>query len=156
MGERDNSLKTDDKQSSKASERGKILIIDDDIDFVDSTRALLKDRYEVITANSGDEGWSKLNENPDLVILDVLMNRRGEGFIFCRKMRKDERFSGIPVIMLTSMRQQTGFSFLKDDPRDERFLPVDEFLEKPVQPSELILKIEKLLKDKRKKTMDSI
>lgn len=126
-------------------EKKKILIIDDDIDFVASIKVILENKYEVLSAYSGEEGWQKLQEMPDLIILDVMMDRRGEGFIFSRRMRKEEKFSKIPILMLTGMRQQTGFFFPKDDPKDAQFLPVDEFVEKPVESDVLLNKIEKLL-----------
>lgn len=129
-------------------EKKKILIVDDDVDFVETIKVVLETKYQVITAYSGEEGWQKLPEMPDLIILDVMMDRRAEGFIFSRKMRKDEKFSKIPILMLTGMREQTGFFFPKDDPRDNYFLPVDEFVEKPIAPENLLSKVEELLKIK--------
>lgn len=126
-------------------DKKKILIIDDDIDFVASIKVVLETKYDVLTAYSGEDGWRMLDEMPDLIILDVLMDKRGEGFIFSRKMRKDVKYSKIPILMLTGMREQTGFFFPKDDPRDEKFLPVEEFVEKPVSPKDLLEKVEKLL-----------
>ena len=126
--------------------RKKILMVDDDEDFREAYRIFLETKYEVVTAGSGEEGWKKLEEEtPDLLILDVMMDNRGEGFIFSRKMKKDDRFSHIPIIMLTGMREQTGFYFVRDDPRDSKFLPVDEFLEKPVDHMVLMEKVEELL-----------
>lgn len=133
----------------------KILIIDDDIDFVASIKVVLETKYDVLTAYSGEEGWQMLDEMPDLIILDVLMDKRGEGFIFSRKMRKEEKYSKIPILMLTGMREQTGFFFPKNDPRDERFLPVNEFVEKPIQPQDLLEKVEKLLKNKELEALAS-
>ena len=124
----------------------KILIIDDDIDLVEATKNVLEGIYSVNVANSGTEGWKKLEEDiPDLIILDVMMENRAEGFIFSRKMRKIEKYSRIPILMLTGMREQTGFAPIKEDPRHPKFLPVDEFMEKPVKPAELLDRIEKML-----------
>ncbi|UCE49106.1 MAG: response regulator [Phycisphaerales bacterium] len=123
-----------------------ILIIDDDPDFVEITQALLETKqYKVSCAYNADEGFSKLEEEiPDLIILDVMMGKGAEGFIFARKMRKDPRFAEIPVLMLTSMLEQTGFDF-PGERIHPRFLPVDEYMEKPLEPQVLLEKIEQQL-----------
>ncbi|UCF15966.1 MAG: response regulator [Phycisphaerales bacterium] len=123
-----------------------ILIIDDDPDFVEITQALLETKqYKVGCAYNADEGFSKLEEEiPDLIILDVMMGKGAEGFIFARKMRKDPRFAEIPVLMLTSMLEQTGFDF-PGERIHPRFLPVDEYMEKPLEPQVLLEKIEQQL-----------
>jgi len=127
------------------SEAG-ILIIDDDPDFVRITRTILeKERYRVICAYNADEGFAKLEEGtPDAIILDIMMGRGAEGFIFARKIRKDPRFAAIPILMLTSMREQTGFDF-PGERIHPKFLPVDEYCEKPIEPKILLEKIEELL-----------
>jgi len=124
----------------------KILIIDDDPDFVSATKSILEKHYHVSCAYNGKDGWQRLKqERPDLIILDVLIEKRGEGFIFSRELRKKSNFRDVPIIMVTGMRQQTGFFFVKSDPRDPKFLPVDMFMEKPVSPPELLFNIGNLL-----------
>lgn len=130
-------------------EQKKVLIIDDDTDFVEATKVVLEVKYQVIVAYNGEEGRQKLKEEkPDLIILDMIMGRKGEGFIFSREMRKNPEFSHIPILMLTGMREQTGFFPIQDDPRHPKFLPVDEFIEKPIEPQDLLKKVEELLKIK--------
>lgn len=125
----------------------KILIIDDDPDYVRATKSVLERYYHVSCAYNGREGWQKLRqEKPDLIILDVMMEKKAEGFIFSRELRKERDFHDIPVIMLTGMRRQTGFFFAKEDPRHSKFLPVDVFIEKPVNPTELLTNTENLLR----------
>ncbi len=126
-----------------------ILIIDDDPDFVEVTKVILETRqYNVMSAHSPDEGWAKMEaELPDAIILDVMMGRGAEGFIFARKMRKDARFDKIPILMLTSMREQTGFD-IPGDRIHPKFLPVDDYIEKGVEPQVLLDKIEQLLAKK--------
>lgn len=116
----------------------KILIIDDDIDLVEAMRLTLESAgFEVIDAQDGQKGLDKLKaENADLVILDVMMGTQDEGFHVAYQIRNDEQTSDIPVIMVTAVGQETGFSFDKD--KDEDFLPVQEFLEKPIDPENLI------------------
>ena len=119
----------------------KILIIDDDIDLVEAMRLTLENAgFEVIDAQDGLKGLEKVrNEKPDLVILDVMMGSQDEGFHVAYQIRQDEELKNIPIIMLTAVGQETGFKFDKD--KDEDFLPVEEFIEKPVDPHKLIERI---------------
>ena len=81
---------------------------------------------------------------PDAIILDIMMGRGAEGFVFARKIRKNSRFAKIPILMLTSMREQTGFEF-PGERIHPKFLPVDEYVEKPIEPRALLARIEHLL-----------
>jgi DNA-binding response OmpR family regulator len=124
----------------------KILIIDDDNDFAEATKIILESRnYEVISADNTKEGLLLLeNENPDLLILDIMMENKAAGIIISRQLRKNPKFQKLPILMLTGMREQTGF-FFPDEPKHSTFLPVNEFLEKPSLPEILLEKVEKLL-----------
>lgn len=126
-----------------------ILIIDDDPDFVAVATAILETKqYNVRFAYDPEEGMAELEkEVPDALILDVMMGKGAEGFILARKIRKDTRFTKMPILMLTSMREQTGFDF-PGERIHEKFLPVDDYVEKGVEPEELLDKIEKLLTKK--------
>ena len=119
-----------------------VLIVDDDPDFVAATQAILeREQYKVISAYDGDGGFAKLHEEtPDVVILDVMMGRRAEGFVFARKMRRDPRFDRIPILMVTGMSEQTGFR-IPGGPIHPKFLPVDEYIEKPIEPQDLLTRI---------------
>jgi len=123
-----------------------ILIIDDDPDFVDVTKAVLETRqYKVDCAYNADEGFARLEaEVPDLIILDIMMGKCAEGFIFARKIKKDPRLAKIPILVLTSMREQTGFDF-PGERIHPKFFPVDEYVEKPIEPQVLLEKIEQQL-----------
>lgn len=116
----------------------KIIIIDDDVDLVEAMRITLENAgFEVIDAQDGKKGVEKIKkESPDLVILDVMMGSQDEGFFVAYEIRNDPELSDIPIIMLTAIGQETGFSFNKE--KDEDFLPVNEFLEKPVDPDKLV------------------
>ena len=72
----------------------KILILDDDNDFTEATKVILESRdYEVITADNTEEGLNLLeNENPDLLILDIMMENKVAGIIISRKLRKNPKF----------------------------------------------------------------
>ena len=119
----------------------KILIIDDDIDLVEAMRMTLEaEGFEVIDAQDGKKGLDKIaKEKPDLIILDVMMETQDEGFHIAYQIRNNPQTTDLPIIMLTAVSQETGFSFDKE--KDEEFLPVDEFLEKPVNPDFLIEKV---------------
>ena len=116
----------------------KIMIIDDDIDLVEVMRITLEsDNYEVIDAQEGAKGLEILKkEKPDLLILDVMMGTLDEGFHLAYQIRNDEEIKDIPILMITAVGAQTGFDF--DKQQDKDFLPVDEFIEKPVNPQVLL------------------
>jgi CheY-like chemotaxis protein len=126
----------------------RVLLIDDDADLVGTIRVVLESKgYEVSAADSGDKALQVLaaGPRPDVMVLDVMMAGRGDGIIFARKVRKLDAFKDIPVVMLTGMREVTGFRPIQDDPRDPIFLPVDVFLEKPVKPDVLLARIAEVL-----------
>ncbi|MHC4570038.1 MAG: response regulator [Planctomycetota bacterium] len=127
----------------------KILIIDDDPDFVEVTKVLFETRqYDVSTAYDPEEGLAKLEQEvPDALILDIMMGKGAEGFIVARKIRKDSRFDKMPILMMTSMREQTGFDF-PGQRIHSKFLPVDEYIEKGVEPQVLLDKVEQQLAKK--------
>lgn len=116
----------------------KILVIDDDIDLVEVIRLTLeKSGFEVIDAQDGEHGYNiAAKEKPDLILLDIMMTTQDEGFHIAYKIRSNPEIADIPIIVLTAVGQETGFKFDKD--KDEEFLPVDDFLEKPVSPEKLV------------------
>ncbi len=123
----------------------KILLVDDDPDFVDATKLILeKSGHQIVCAHTGEEGWKKAQaENPDLFLLDVMMETPDEGFQLAYKIRNDKKLKAKPILLLTAVGKVTGFQF--DKKRDEDFLPVEEYIEKPVKPEVLIEKINKAL-----------
>jgi len=76
-------------------------------------------------------------EGADVIILDVMMRECAEGFVLARRIKNENRFSKIPILMLTGMQDATGLYF-PAAPIDRKFLPVDEYLEKPVEPKVLL------------------
>jgi len=122
-----------------------ILIIDDDIDLVEIIRVTLEnENFEVIDAQNGDRGVSMAKDrNPDLILLDVMMSKVDEGFQVAYELRGDPNTKDIPILMLTAVVDQSGFAF--DPEKDAEFLPVDEFLEKPVSPRKLVDMVRKHL-----------
>jgi CheY-like chemotaxis protein len=127
------------------TDKAKILIVDDDIDFVESTKTILESKpYEVIVAHEGEEGLKKAREeNPDLILLDVIMPVK-DGFTAAEQLRKDPELSKIPVIMLTAFSSKRQESSI---PVSRGFaLEAEEYLEKPVTPDVLLATVEKCLK----------
>jgi len=125
--------------------KAKILIVDDDIDFVESTKTILESKpYEVIVAYEGEEGLKKASEEaPDLILLDVIMPVK-DGFTAAEQLRKDPKLSKIPVIMLTAFSSKRQESSI---PVSRGFtLEAEEYLEKPVSPDVLLATVEKCLK----------
>ena len=122
-----------------------ILVIDDDIDLVEVIRVTLESEgYRVIDAQNGKRGLELARQEiPDLVLLDVMMGTMDEGFQVAYELRKDDSTSDVPILMLSAVSDQTGFSF--DPARDQEFLPVNEFLEKPLSPRKLIDMVRKHL-----------
>ncbi len=122
------------------ADRIRVLLVDDDPDFIEANSIILDaSGFEVLTASSGAEGLKKVQEEkPDVVVLDVMMENTDEGFAVARKIRR-KLHSDVPIIMLTSVSQATGYSFDPEEHPD--FFPVDQFLEKPVSPTTLVQKI---------------
>lgn len=127
----------------------KILIIDDDPDILLSVRMSLEPKgYEVIEAKNGTEGIEMLkSDRPDLIILDVMMDTKTEGFQLALKLRNPDPgseyavFKDIPILMLTAIHSTTPLQF---EP-DIDYLPVDLFVDKPIDPDDLVGKVEYLL-----------
>lgn len=132
-------------------DKPKILIIDDDPDVVELVRITLEaNNYSVFSAKNGTEGLRLVKEiRPDLIILDVMMDTMTEGFQVTYQLRSQEpqseyrEFSKIPIIMLTGISQKMHMKLSPE--KDKDYLPVDEFLEKPIWTDPLLEKIKKLL-----------
>ena len=130
-------------------ENGNILIVDDDPDFAVMMKVALEgDNHTVDTAGGRAEGMEKLKAaKPDLLILDVMMAGWSDGFEMARELKKDPQYKDLPIIMLTGVEQRTGIDF-KSAAGDPEWLPVDVFLDKPVEPKTLLAEVRKLLSRK--------
>ena len=124
--------------------KAKILLIDDDVDFVETTKLILESKpYDVVVAYNGVEGLQKAREeNPDLILLDVIMPVE-DGFTAAKKLKSDRQLQDIPVIMLTSFSQRVGETNLSV--REGMDLETEDYIAKPVPPQELLQKVEKAL-----------
>lgn len=128
------------------SEKTRLLMIDDDPDFVAGIKSILEGaNYEVDVAYNPKDGFEALQSNPpDLLLLDIMMGRGAEGVMLARKIRKDPDLREIPVLIITGMREQIAFLF-PGEPVHPRFVPVDELVEKPVEPEFLLDRVSALL-----------
>lgn len=128
----------------------KVLIIDDDPDIVEAVRLILESSgHTVEEAPDGASGLRKVKEfGPDLIILDVMMESDSAGFHVAYQLRSQDpaseyaAYSKVPILMLTAIGKQRGMAFSPET--DQEFLPVDEFVEKPIQPADLLEKVARL------------
>lgn len=126
--------------------RKKVLIVDDDADIVEATKMVLEAKnYKVFSAANKRSALAQIKEvMPDLIIMDVMLEKMSDGFDFSRELKSDENYKKIPVLMMTAIGDKTGFKF-SEAAGDKIWLPVDDYAEKPLSPDELISRIEKLL-----------
>lgn len=119
-------------------DKKKILLVDDEADFVDATKFILESKggYDVVVAYDGVEGLEKTkSEKPDLIILDVMMPNK-HGYKMCEELKASEEYCDIPIVLLTSVA-----SHIKDTEYTHRMgmeTEADDYIEKPVNPDELL------------------
>ena len=125
----------------------KILLVDDDLDFIEATKTVLVSKYQVVTAHNGNEGLSKVvEERPDLIVLDVVMPEK-DGFAVCKELKENPHyhfFSKIPVLLLTVFpkeHEKTNIPIMAGVTTE-----AEDYVQKPVKPEELLRRVEELLK----------
>ncbi len=121
----------------------KILVVDDDPDYVHLTRSILtKEGFEVSAAASGEEAFQAMKQNrPNLVILDVMMATPLEGVGVAQRMSQDVDLGSIPIIMVSSIDSTEYASLLPDS----LHIPADAWINKPINPQDLLTKIRRFL-----------
>jgi two-component system alkaline phosphatase synthesis response regulator PhoP len=127
----------------------KILLVDDDQDFVAATKMVLESRpeYKVLTANDGVFGLPIAKaEKPNLIILDVIMPFE-DGFTAARQFKADPEVAEIPIIILTSFSQRIGETDISVF--QGMNLDAEDYIEKPVSPNELLTRVDRLLKEEK-------
>jgi CheY-like chemotaxis protein len=135
-----------------AKDKGHILVIDDDPDMVEALSMPLEAHgYKVSHAANGDLGLKMVKElKPDLIILDVMMETATAGFQVSLALRSPDpqseyaAYKSIPILMLTSIHSTTPLRFGPD----QDYLPVDAFIDKPVDPDKLVVQVGALLTKK--------
>jgi CheY-like chemotaxis protein len=121
----------------------KILVVDDDPDFVEITRIVLeREGHEVIAARSGDEGFQRtVTDHPDLIILDVIMDTVLDGLSTSQRMHDDPVVRHVPIIMVTSIASTDYASLF---PTDE-YVHISSFMSKPITPKGLLREVNRAL-----------
>lgn len=123
----------------------KILIIDDDPDFASAIQKILANaNYHVNMAGSIDDGMKAIEgERPDLILLDVMMESYDDGFKMCYDLKHDDRYKGIPVIIITAVTEVTGLKF--NPQTDGEYLDAEGYLQKPISAKVLLDQVRKLI-----------
>lgn len=125
----------------------KIFIVDDDRDMVDSLKMVLEaNGYETDASYEASEALEKAKKyKPDLIILDVMFPENpSEGFELARRFHDDESTNKIPVIIFSAINERFNLGFSEKD-RDESWLPVKHFVEKPIQPGKFIALVKEII-----------
>ena len=132
---------------SLMAESKKILLIDDDMDFVESNRDLLEAfGYEVFAAYNGTSGFETAKrEHPDVLVLDVMMTYASEGIDVARKIKECPELQDLKILLVSGITSDMDLPFTLE--RDETLLPVDRIMEKPIDPARFISEIEQVLED---------
>jgi CheY-like chemotaxis protein len=121
----------------------KILVVDDDPDFVKVSRTILETAgYQVLAAANGDQALEMMRqEKPDLMLLDVMMSTTLEGVNVCREVRADPDLADVPIVMISSIATS---EYAADFPDDEH-IPIDAWISKPIQPAVLLRTIRRFV-----------
>ena len=127
------------------SDKKKILIIDDDQDYGEALKIVLgSNGFHVDHLLNIQDGRKSIEEvRPDLIILDVMMDKHTDGFDLCYKLKHDEKYKSIPILMVTAVTDKTGFKFSPET--DGEYLQADDYVSKPVPAAELLLRVRKLI-----------
>lgn len=130
------------------SDRKSILIIEDDPDVVAVMKVTLEaEHFTVVSADDVDEGLTQAEKlKPDLVILDVMFGsqEKTKGFDCAIKMKQSKLLAPIPILMITAVNAKRPL-FRFSPSTDGEYLPVDDFVDKPAKPKELVQKVNALL-----------
>lgn len=135
--------------------KGKVLIVDDDADFTRTTGMILESGgYDVAIAPDAKKGLDDIRAvKPDVVLLDIMMESMFEGFSFLTTLRtapEFEEFKSTPVLMVSSVRSDTGSRFMFDDAEDMGGLSEpDDYMDKPLKPNALLGKVASLIRRPR-------
>ncbi len=128
----------------------KILVIDDDPDFLAAVTPVLKSAlYEVATASNPQEAKEKIfAEKPDLILLDIMMDSLFDGFSLCHAIKTSKEFKEFketPIIFVSAVKEIAGTRF-QFKGEEQGMAGPDDYIDKPIVPADLLARIEKLLK----------
>jgi len=128
---------------------GKILIVDDDQDFRSQIRTFLESHnYSIVEAVSGKDGLEKLtHENPDLIVLDIMMETDSAGYELNELIKYDnhyKEYKNIPILMVSSIQKNPHERFPRSEYAD--FITSDNYMTNPIDYNKFLQLLEKLLK----------
>lgn len=134
------------RETRQMNEQPEILIIDDDPNFVVAMKPVLESKgYKVTSACNREEAMEALKKHkPDLILLDIMMEKMTDGFDICYKLKHDPEMKKIPILAVSSITAETGLRF--SPTTDGEYFEADDFMEKPVVPTALLARIGKLLR----------
>ncbi|UCE99363.1 MAG: response regulator [Planctomycetota bacterium] len=134
------------KEVKEMNKPSTILVVDDDPNFVTAMGLVLRSKgYEVEAAYNSEEAMEKVKRvKPNLILLDIMMEKLTDGFDICYKLKHDPELKKIPVLAVSAIAEKTGFKF--SPVTDGEYFEADDYVEKPVKPEILLKRIEKLLK----------
>lgn len=132
------------------AKKTKILLVDNDVDFIDLNKAVLENNgFDVAVAFAGREVLDKVKfEQPDLIVLDLMMEKHDTGFGVAKALKADPIYKDIPILMLTAVLGETGMDF--DQELDGYWMKTDDYANKPLSPEELVKRVNELLEKNRK------
>jgi CheY-like chemotaxis protein len=127
----------------------KILIVDDDQDFIEINKMILEEKgYEIFSAHNKAEAYEQLEAVKfDLIILDLMMEHFDDGCSISYNWKTDEKYKDIPIIIASAVASETGIKFSLKSKEEQKWIKADAFLDKPVSPDDLIGTVRKLLKE---------
>jgi CheY-like chemotaxis protein len=134
------------RETQQMNGQVEILVIDDDPNFVVAMKPVLESKgYKVASAGNREEAMKVLRKRkPDLILLDIMMEKMTDGFDIFYKLKHDPEMKKIPVLAVSSITEETGFKFTPAT--DGEYFEADDFMEKPVTPTLLLERIERLLR----------
>ena len=134
-----------------------ILLVDDDADFLSATKLVLQHGgYDVRTAMDEDQALAEIKkEEPDVLVLDVMMSERDSGFQFLWKLKRDQLYRHIPILMMTAVDSKMNIRFAQhaggdQTPEEEDYLPIESYLVKPVDGSKLLEAVKTIMEKKNR------
>jgi len=126
--------------------KGKIVMIDDNKDLLFTMSTFLnRNGFDTLTAEDGKAGLELVEkEQPDLVLLDIMMETLFSGFEVCKRLRTNPALKAIPIIGISGMGDELEVKF--DEERDKEYFNPDAFFDKPVDREKLLEKIDELIR----------
>ena len=126
-------------------QKPKILLVDDDADFIEQNRAVLEGKgFQVIAVFSGRQVLDRVRfEQPDLIVLDLMMEKHDSGFTVAKALKADPVYKRVPILMVSSSMEKTGYDFSQE--MDGYWMKTDDYVNKPIRPEDLVARIKDLL-----------